>query len=369
MLKRIVTMSLLVAAGTFGTAQAQTPCDNYTIRAGDSLQSIARRAFDNPALFQLVYLANRDVIGANPNLITVGTVIQMPCEDGTNPGANTSAGNFASTVDASTVSAGAVPPLSEPVAPPTGGMTPFVAPITFVTGADYAPFTGPELPEGGMYTELVMRALEIADPNREARVDFVKDWGSHLATLLPNGAYDMGFPWYLPDCTNLEPLNQSDRERCTKFDHSDPFYEVVISMFVLADGPYARAQKPEDIYGTTICRPEGYFQFDLAQAGLIENATLVSPATPQECLRMLASGEVDVYTINQLTGEETIGALGLEAQVAEVPGLQSIQTLHVLTPKTNPMGRSQIALLNAGLRAMVESGEWFLIVSRQLSAQ
>jgi len=371
MLKRILSLTIAAAALHGVSAQAQTACEAYTVQTGDSLQSIANRAYSNPSLFRVIYTANRDVIGGDPNQILVGMPLQLPCEDGTVPAASSAAAesSFGTTIDATASDSAAIAPLSEPVAAPAGGMTPFVLPMTFVTGGDYAPFTDPDLPEGGMYTELVRTAVARANPSQDVRIDFVKDWGSHLATLLPNGAYDLGFPWYMPDCTNLGPLNDSDRSRCTDFDHSDPFYEVVVSFFVLADGPYANAQRPEDLFGAKICRPEGYFQFDLAQAGLTTNATMVTPTTPADCIKMVDSGEVDVFTENTLTGIETIESLGLTGKVVQVEALDNILTLHVLTPKTNPMGRSQIATLNAGLRQLVETGEWFTIVSRHLSMQ
>jgi len=368
-------MSVIAAGLGTGAAQAQSACETYTIRSGDSLAAIAKRAYGDSNQYLAIFDANRSVIGSNPDLITVGMALQLPCSDGSAPAATMAAaaeasagsvtGAFDSVMDASILQAASAP-ASTPVAPPSGDFSPFVEPIRFVTAGNYSPFTGPELPEGGMYTELVRTAIARSDDTRPIVVDFVDAWSVHLGELLPQGQYDMGFPWYLPDCTNLEPLNPSDRSRCTDYDHSDPFYEVVIGMYVLADNPLLNARTPEDAYGTTICRPAGYFQFDLAQAGLAANATIVTPDTPNECLELVMNGEADIYTINQLTGEDTISDMGLEGQVVELAALTTVQRLHVLTPKNNPLGKAEIAALNQGLRRMVESGEWFLIVSRHL---
>ena len=51
----------------------------------------------------------------------------------------------------------------------------------------------------------------------------------------------------------------------------------------------------------------------------------------------------------------------------ELGDLASVQTLHVLSPKTNPYGRTYLTLINKGLRTMRESGEWFEVVSRHLA--
>ena len=53
---------------------------------------------------------------------------------------------------------------------------------------------------------------------------------------------------------------------------------------------------------------------------------------------------------------------------AEIGDLAGIQTLHVLSPKTNPYGRTYLTLINRGLRTIRESGEWFEVVSRHLAA-
>lgn len=362
MLKRIMTLALAAAALTAGHAQAQSPCSSYTVQTGDSLRAIASRAYGNGGSFQLVYTANLDAIGSNPNNITVGTVIQIPCDNGSvNEGATATTAATTSTTSSVTLAA--------PVAAPTGGFSPFTRPIRFVTGGDYAPFTGEELLNGGLYTDLVKTALLRAAPDREYGVDFVNDWSSHLNVLLPNGAYDAGFPWFMPDCTNLEPLGDADRRRCTVFDHSDPFYQVVIGMYTRADSPYAEARDPEDLFGATICRPKGYFQFDLQQAGLAANATIVSPVSLAECVNGVMDGSIDVYSNDVLTAETSIADNGASGAMVELTALATIQTLHVLTPKNNPLGRSYLTLLNQGLRNMVESGEWFSIVGTHLSAQ
>ena len=54
-----------------------TPSGTYTVRAGDTLSGIADQlqiAGGWPALYEL----NRSVIGADPNLILPGQVLQLP---------------------------------------------------------------------------------------------------------------------------------------------------------------------------------------------------------------------------------------------------------------------------------------------------
>lgn len=50
----------------------------YTVVSGDCLWSIAKRFYGNGAKYTVIYDANRDVIGGNPNLIYPGQVLTIP---------------------------------------------------------------------------------------------------------------------------------------------------------------------------------------------------------------------------------------------------------------------------------------------------
>src|SRR2546427_2394652 len=53
---------------------------NYTVQAGDTLSNIAQRAYNDgsQAAYMVIYSANRQVIGGNPNLIRPGQVLTIP---------------------------------------------------------------------------------------------------------------------------------------------------------------------------------------------------------------------------------------------------------------------------------------------------
>lgn len=260
-----------------------------------------------------------------------------------------------------------------PCAPPEGltcfeVLPPLSHQLRFLTGGDFAPFAGAELEQGGMITELVTRALTLADPARDFRVDHVNDWNAHLTVLMPTGVFDLGFPWFKPDCTR-EFLSEDARLRCTEYDFSHPVYEVVIGTYVRADNAdLVTARAPAALVGLTLCRPLGLFTFDLEQEGLVPPAVaLERPGRPDDCFRMLAAGEVDAVTLPVPAGESTIAALMLSGRVVEAPDLATIHTMHVVAHRSNPFGRPYLTLINRGLRQMAESGEWFEIVSRHLA--
>ena len=50
----------------------------YTVSAGDSLSSIARKFYSNPAKWTDIYAANKGKIGPNPNALRVGTKLDLP---------------------------------------------------------------------------------------------------------------------------------------------------------------------------------------------------------------------------------------------------------------------------------------------------
>ena len=59
-------------------AIAVTPGSHYTVQAGDSLFSIAQRAYGNGADWPIIYAANKQTIGPNPNVIRIGEVLTIP---------------------------------------------------------------------------------------------------------------------------------------------------------------------------------------------------------------------------------------------------------------------------------------------------
>jgi nucleoid-associated protein YgaU len=51
---------------------------SYTVVEGDWLAKIAQRHYGDWHKWTLIYAANRDVIGSNPNLIYPGQVLTLP---------------------------------------------------------------------------------------------------------------------------------------------------------------------------------------------------------------------------------------------------------------------------------------------------
>lgn len=366
-LSNIAMASALALIAAAAPGLAQEACKPYVVKRGDTLTNIATRVYGSKG-FLPIFQANRDVIGSNPNLIEVGTTIQIPCADG----ATTEA---AAEPAPATTEAAAAEPVAEPAAEPAAApaaepaATP-LAEVAFVTGNDYPPFTGEDLPNGGIFTQLVRTAMARGDEGQKYSIEFINDWSAHLDSLLPRNAYDATFPWSRPDCENLAILPEKDAYRCTDFEFSESFYEIVDGFFAIKGSGLDVAQSYDEYMGKRICRPESYSLSGLAAVALIEpNVTLVRPATSKECFEALATGTVDVVAIEVQIASDALADLGLKNDVVEAPLLAQVKTLRVMVHKSNPHRQAILDVINRGLTTMRESGEWFDIVSAGLQAQ
>lgn len=413
---RLIVSSLALAAAT-GAASAQEACSTYEIQPGDSLRELAIATYATED-FRVIYDANRDVIGSNPNIIRVGDVLTMPClEDIGRTAAlpDTEAARMAAEMASELVKAAeeraekAIAEAETRVAEAEAeakkaseeaviaaraaakqeieaaraegaalirnaddGDRPEIRDrqLVLITGGGYAPFTDENLPQRGLYTELVETAFLRAAPEQGYKIQFVNDWSSHLDLLMPTLAFDATFPWSRPDCDSSETLSESDRSRCETYNFSNPFYEVVDTFFAKAGSGLEITRTYADFAGTTICRPEGWSLTHLNAVSLFEpTITLMRPADPDECFHAVIQGEADIVAIEAHLAVEAIGRLGYEHQLVENPNLAAIKPLNIMTHKDNPDGEAILETLNQGLAIMQQSGEWRDIVSTALRHQ
>jgi polar amino acid transport system substrate-binding protein len=240
-------------------------------------------------------------------------------------------------------------------------------PVRMVTGNGYAPYSDEMLPGGGMFTQLVEMAIFRADPAIPYNLAFISDWQAHIDALLPSQAYDLSFPWVRPDCS-ASMLSPGDQARCDDFVFSAPFHEVVDGFFAPAGSDLIRATDYAAFKGKRICRPEGYTTGVLDDVGLgASEAQLMRPIEVTDCFEALASGKVDLVSIDAEVGDAAIAQLDMVGDFAQNPHLVTLQSLHVIAHKSNPRAVEMIVQLDSGLVEMYESGEWYDIVSTALS--
>ncbi|MFQ1700973.1 LysM peptidoglycan-binding domain-containing protein [Loktanella agnita] len=342
---QISAAAILVAAAT--GAQAQEACSTYTVRGGDSLSGIARTAYGSID-YQPIWNANRNVIGGNPNAISVGMRLELPCADG-----RLASGSAAT---ASVVRPAAPVVSNEPLS------------IRLVTGSDYAPFTDEGMEGGGVLTQVVQSALDTLDPSVSTNVTFVNDWGSHQDVLLPSGAFDGTFPWVAPDCDSAN-LSEAFQERCETFLFVDPLYEVVTGVITNVGDPLGTTSDYEAFRGKNICLPEGYSAVLLPPGGLTdEDVNYVSPVDPADCFVELAAGNVDGVELELSQASDILGKLNMEDSVTVNDQISSVSVLTIIVRKDNPQAEEIVATLNQGMANIRNDGSWFSTIQAGFSA-
>ncbi|WP_181375836.1 LysM peptidoglycan-binding domain-containing protein [Palleronia abyssalis] len=318
-------------------------CDSvYTTQSGDSLSRISRRAYGRDTAYQQIFDYNPGVL-SNPSSLPVGIQLYIPCEakqvvDGTS----------------------SRPSLPDLISAQDDG-------IKILTGEDYPPYVDQGLRQGGYSYELVERAMQYGDQPADYRIDVIPAWGSHLQPLIADGAYDIGFPWFRPDCDQMDKLGEASQWRCKNLLWSENLHDVVVT-FYARSGAAAAISSPGDAMGKKICRPRGYFTHDLEVMGLTPpDIVRVAGDSPTDCFERLASGEVDLVTVNADTSDRIISELGIRDQVAEVINLATVQSLHAVGLKANPQSRINLLRINKGLIGMRDDGTFQDVSEAHLS--
>ena len=347
--------ALLLAAGA--PALAQTCGQDYVIQDGDSLAKIAAKVYGKSTQWTLIFYANQDRVGSGQSLLVPGLAIRIPCLEGGTPKLPEAA-----TIEAQAPTPPAPPPLSSEIKR-----------IQFLTATDYAPFTDASLPNGGMITDVVNTAMGALKKDSNSSFDFsiswVNDWAAHLNPLLVSRAFDMGFPWYKPNCQAFEDLDTNAKFRCQKFFFSNPVFEEQVLVFVKKDSPITMANENE-LVGKKLCRPAGYWTFDLDDNGRNwvkeKKVILLSPPTIEECMKLVAEGSVDAVPVNELSGRAAMVHLDLTDKLRVIDKPLAILTLHVIIAKAHPNARTMLYYVNTALDKLKASGNYDTIVEKHL---
>jgi len=351
--RHILRLAVAAAVLTLAAApaHAQSCGETYKVKRGDSLSSIAQRAYMRGSQWSLIYYVNKSVIGTNPSRILPDQKLRIPCAK-------------SETVVQENV---------QPVEPVVRMASTNNAKVTLLTADDYRPFTDRGLPQGGMITDIVRTALDMqpqGDDTVAFKIAWVNDWAAHLNPLLANGAFDMGFPWFRPSCERYSELDDPAKYRCDTFHFSKPVFEILALFFTRKDSSFQFTSDAE-VAGKRLCRPSGYFTFDLDKDGRNwvkeEKVTLLRPQSVDECFQMLARNEVDAVTINEFTGREAVRKLSMTDEVRTIEKPVSVLNLHVIIPKTHPRAKVLLAKVNAALDDIRKSGKYGEIVERHLS--
>ena len=75
---RLPTMEEIRASAGQGGPLAPGQSVHHMVRAGESLSTISYRYYRTPEKWREIFEANRENIGANPNRLQVGMILQIP---------------------------------------------------------------------------------------------------------------------------------------------------------------------------------------------------------------------------------------------------------------------------------------------------
>ncbi len=345
-MKRLLAVALFCTFGAIGTPAVAAPqcSEAYTVVAGDTLSKIARTAYQDPNLWPYIYgySANAAVVGGDPGLISIGISLDLPpCPQ---------SGQRAATA---------------PIVNDRGLRT--SATIEVVTATDYPPFTDQTWENGGMLTEVVDAALGMTEGSPDYSIDWINDWSAHIDPLLERHKYDMGFPWFKPNCDRPEALGDEDRKRC-EFYFSEPLFDMLIVLFKRSDDTRVLAND-EDLHGMRLCRPAGYFTFDLTDRGLVPGDTiqLDRPQAVADCFNKLVDGEIDFVALNEFTGQSAIKELDYGDLVTASEQLTDTIGLRLIIHREHPRAVALLRQFDKGLSELRKSGRYDEIVGRHLA--
>ncbi|AHD01659.1 transporter substrate-binding domain-containing protein [Leisingera methylohalidivorans] len=344
-------MGLLAFAAT--SAAAETCGGVYAVQPGDSLSVIADKLYKDAGKWSAIHSRNIDTIGPKPSGLRAGMALSLACLEGLPLG-----------LDGGKEISASVPVEAKPVQIAFGSAE-VRHRINLLTADDFAPFTGKDLHNGGMMTDVLNAAMRHADPEQGYAVHWVDLWTAHEEPLLSNALLDAGFPWYKPDCEN-----SPEEPRCENFLFSDPMFEVLVLMFTDKARPLAFT-KDEDLFGKTFCRPQGYETYLFEQQGRHwlrdGKVEVVQPLTTAECYAMVLDGKADAVVMNEFTGRAQIKELGLSDRFDAVPEPISIQALHVIVHKSHPKAQQLMEMVNASLRGIRQNGTYQAIIEDHMA--
>jgi polar amino acid transport system substrate-binding protein len=312
---------------------ASAACNvTYEVQVNDNLFTIAEKFLGNRQSWTTIYYANQAVMVGTS--VVAGTSLYIPCAAVAKP---------------------------EPEPAPLRQDT---AELKLLTGNNFAPFTGEDLPGQGMLTEIMNAAIELAPSAVSYSLTWENDWSQHLYPLLDTKAFDVGFPWVKPDC-EATPKPES----CIKFHYSDSLMTIPVMLFVRADKEFPFADD-SDILGKSICRPEGYFTHDLDRSDrnwlADKKITLIKADTSEACLQKVLDGEVDALSIDLFSGASSMLKLGVRGTIIPLERPMSEETMHAVISKQHARGTTHLYRVNAGIKKLKQDGRYQEIISRHL---
>ncbi|GLR11618.1 hypothetical protein GCM10007907_04080 [Chitinimonas prasina] len=216
-----------------------------------------------------------------------------------------------------------------------------------VTGNDYAPFADQKLPEGGMTTEIVKRAL--AESKAELKLDW-QPWSRGLEETKA-ARFAGTFPY----------LKTPERE--VEFLYSQPIYTIEDRLFA-KPGSNLDAANLKTLEGKKICLPLGWAPA-AKLAPMLKSGALKQdqPKDISTCVKMVQAGRADFFVTDQFQGNAALQAAGAK-DISMGASTVGSATLHLIAIKSGSQSKALLDAFNNGLAALKKSGEYERIVNK-----
>jgi polar amino acid transport system substrate-binding protein len=221
-------------------------------------------------------------------------------------------------------------------------------PVTLVSGDDYKPYADSKLPDGGMTTELVKKAL--AEVKQDIKVDWLP-WKRGLDET-KDGKFAGTFPY----------LRTPEREK--DFLYSDPIVKIQDFPFVKGGAKKFNFSKIETLAGSTICLPLGWAPTPkLVEMIKTKSIKVESPKDLSTCVKMVATNRADYFITDEAQGLATLKVSGLAVDsvvMTDVPLADT--TLYLIAGKDQPGSKALLASFNKGMEAIRKNGIYAKVV-------
>ncbi|MDE1463617.1 substrate-binding periplasmic protein [Spartinivicinus poritis] len=215
---------------------------------------------------------------------------------------------------------------------------------------EWAPFTGKNLPNGGMLVEIVETALN--NTKLKYRIVYLP-WKRGYKNLL-DGDIEGAFPWMLT----------AERERL--FSVSDSIYKSKERFFASKDFTI-NYQKYEDFKGLSVCLPLGWTKAPIKEFLDNKILSLYQPKNEEDCFQGIILKRTHLYSANSLSGWEAIKRAGLNpADFKEIGPVIRENTFVLLASSLKDNNNRLIQEFNRGMRIIKNNNAYNEIVKKHL---
>ncbi len=222
--------------------------------------------------------------------------------------------------------------------------------ITLGTG-DFAPYSGKKLSQGGMTTEIIVKAFK--EVGYTAEIEFLP-WKLGFNNTKMHKFFGT-FPYV------------ADDERKKEFLFSEPIYGAKVYFFVRSDFNI-KYEKDEDLKGLTTCVPLGWSPGEIQR--FLDKKIIninMQPIDDTACFKGLKIGRVDLYSVNEVTGWDIIKkTFGTTNDFRTIGKPLQVNNYYIIVDKTYPNGKKLLEQFNKGLKLLKQKGIYQEIIEQHL---